>query len=443
MVWDTGFVDTLSANLVVEKYPRARPQHNRRRPAVGAPFHAVFADEGKPFRLIRPPAAASSASLGLVHGCAALSRWRTRFFEGDGEARGRECFLKYFLGQERGGGEGGAGGQAVMSWSTLVVPVFSHAKDSRSFTSWGRGPDTVYLAKDDMLGLERASAGWTMCLRPFTRVARSRPHVDAEQRVAPPTDQATFHQWSVGSLYYWALVMAEGNYRTLGPHAGYELRRRQPVVGHAHLRHLRERDAIVNYLDDDSTGTADAVIAIAGATIPSSVKVKYLAATLVVQKGGYAWAEQTFGSFFESDGRPTGIQTENITTVQRARAGLCARVPNDNVFTEDKGYMPSVTFATTAATRTHNTATVDPTVFATSNGNGMSDHDLAGTSKPPSVAPRMASASVIAAAVVVGAVVAVLGRVMLDSEATQTAEGDDSDCLLHTYILKDASIPGQ
>jgi hypothetical protein len=39
------------------------------------------------------------------------------------------------------------------------------------------------------------------------------------------------------------------------------------------------------------------VISIAGATMPSSVKVKYLAATSVVQKGGFTWAGQVrFGS---------------------------------------------------------------------------------------------------------------------------------------------------
>jgi hypothetical protein len=53
------------------------------------------------------------------------------------------------------------------------------------------------------------------------------------------------------------------------------------------------RVAIFNYVDDPSGATdVHAAITISGTTMPSSVKVKYLLAKTVVQKGGYTWAGQ-------------------------------------------------------------------------------------------------------------------------------------------------------
>jgi hypothetical protein len=53
------------------------------------------------------------------------------------------------------------------------------------------------------------------------------------------------------------------------------------------------RVAAFNYVDDP-TGASDlnVVVSIAGGTTPAQVKVKYLAATSVSQKGGYTWAGQ-------------------------------------------------------------------------------------------------------------------------------------------------------
>lgn len=56
--------------------------------------------------------------------------------------------------------------------------------------------------------------------------------------------------------------------------------------------------------------------------------------------------------------------------------------------------------------------TVNPSVLATSNGNRMSENELAGTSKPPNAAPRSAQASLVGVGIVIGAVVAMLGRAM-------------------------------
>ncbi|KAJ7798872.1 glycoside hydrolase family 79 protein [Mycena olivaceomarginata] len=240
----------------------------------------------------------------------------------------------------------------------------------------------------------------------------------------PPTNQSTFHQWTVGALYYSALVMAE----VIGPSNNTQvinygvggLSSYTPIYN-IYENGTPVRVAIFNYIDDPSgTNTVHAVISLSGATMPSSVKVKYLAATTVVQKGGYTWAGQTFGKNFESDGRPMGqedIKTVNCDTTAKTctvdvtAPGFALVFLNDDAFTEDKG-APPMTFPTTAHTRTHNTATVEPSVLATSNGFRKSIHELAGTSKPPSAAPRTAKSSLVALSVVFGAVVVILGRVM-------------------------------
>ncbi|KAJ7838203.1 hypothetical protein B0H14DRAFT_3870172 [Mycena olivaceomarginata] len=110
---------------------------------------------------------------------------------------------------------------------------------------------------------------------------------------------------------------------------------------------------VFNYLSDPSgANTVHTVISIAGATMPSSMKVKYLAAMSVAQKGRFTWAGQTFGRIFESDGRPMGqedIQMVQCDTGAQTCRGRCPApglvdVPApglvfsmDNVFMENKG----------------------------------------------------------------------------------------------------------
>ncbi|KAJ6566783.1 hypothetical protein B0H19DRAFT_1138577 [Mycena capillaripes] len=239
---------------------------------------------------------------------------------------------------------------------------------------------------------------------------------------SPPTNQSTFHQWTIGPIYYSALVMAEAmgpsNNTQVVNYGVADLSSSTPIYG-IYENGVPVRVAIVNYLDDPTgASTVHAAISIAGATMPASVKVKYLAAKTVVQKGGITWANQTFGGNFDSDGRPMG--TEVVETVNcDTTAGTCTiDVPapgfalvflTDDAFTENKG-APSMTFATTAHTKTHNTATVDPSILSTSNGFIASNHELAGTSKKPSAALRTVQASVAALGLVIGTVVAMVGR---------------------------------
>ncbi|KAJ7227744.1 glycoside hydrolase family 79 protein [Mycena haematopus] len=242
---------------------------------------------------------------------------------------------------------------------------------------------------------------------------------------SPPTNESTFHQWSVGPLYYSALAMAEA----MGPsnntqvlnYGVADLSSFTPIYG-IYENGTPVRVAIMNYLDDPTgASNVQAVISIAGTTIPSSVQVKRLSAASVVQKGNITWANQTYGDFFASDGRPMGqevIETVNCdTTAQTCTVtvpapGFALVFLASDASTQETAGAASMTFPTTAYTKTHNTATVDPSVLATSNGYRMSEHELAGTSKPPSAARHSAQTSLVVVGVVIGAVVAMLGRAL-------------------------------
>jgi len=147
--------------------------------------------------------------------------------------------------------------------------------------------------------------------------------------------------------------------------------------------------ALFNFLNDRS-GAHDLSVAISvggGETgrptsTPASVRVKYLLADEVTTKVNLTWAGQTLGANFKSDGRLQG--EENIVTVPcDAATNTCTvKVPAPGfalVFLNDKAYTDSVpagntvTFATTAQTRTINTATIDPKVLETSNGHSGKD----------------------------------------------------------------------
>ncbi|KAG6894191.1 hypothetical protein C0993_012104 [Termitomyces sp. T159_Od127] len=190
----------------------------------------------------------------------------------------------------------------------------------------------------------------------------------------PPTNQSTFHQWTVGPMYYTALVAAE----SLGPSNGTQVldlgaNDFTPCYG------FYENGApvcvgCINYVTDP-TGASDlkVQIAIGGSGIgqpnqsPATVKVKYLLASSVSQKGNFTWAGQTFGDNFASDGRPVG--DINITTITcNGTMNLCtvpvsapsyALIYLTYTSLNKPGSAATQTFATTVHTRFRNTATVD------------------------------------------------------------------------------------
>ncbi|KAF9484212.1 glycoside hydrolase family 79 protein [Pholiota conissans] len=198
----------------------------------------------------------------------------------------------------------------------------------------------------------------------------------------PPTNESVFHAWTVGPIYYSALVMAEA----LGPSNASQVIDLQangnnsfsPAYGIWENGNL-VRALLINFANDPS-GASDLQVdlSMTGGQMPSQVDVKYLLANNVTQKGNYTWAGQTFGGNFQSDGRPIG--TENITSVpcNTGTQGACTiHVPAPGaalVFlsgsgaAQDTAGAPSQTFSTSTVTKAHNTVTIDAASLATSNG---------------------------------------------------------------------------
>ncbi|KAF8888693.1 hypothetical protein CPB85DRAFT_1334395 [Mucidula mucida] len=218
--------------------------------------------------------------------------------------------------------------------------------------------------------------------------------------VTPPTNQSTYHQWTIGPVYYAALIMAEalGASNTsqildLNANTGNEFTPAYAIYENGNP----VRVALFNYITDPTGGsTYTASIAIGGGETgqsimtPATVKVKYLAADSVSQKGNFMWAGQTFGDHFASDGRLMGDEDVQTVTCDQANNVCPITVPAPGfalVFLSDEAQtesdaVPSTTFATTAHTKLVNTATVDQSVLETSNGHSGGDgRDFSSTSK--------------------------------------------------------------
>ncbi|KAJ7090786.1 hypothetical protein B0H15DRAFT_836879 [Mycena belliarum] len=344
-VWDSGYVDKFAANLAylaVEKYPRD---------------NCAFAFGGPGANVTDPQ---SVQGLYLTHD--AHKELLAPYLNSTAYAQLKG---KPFLMFETNTGSCGG---------------FNGISDSFTAALWGIDY-ALQMAHSNFSGAMFHIGGQNVFYNPFT---------------SPPTNESTFHQWTIGPLYYTALAMAEA----MGPSNNTQvldlqiqgLSAQTPVYG-IYENGTPVRVAIVNYIDDPSgANDVKAVISIAGGTVPASVKVKYMAAESVVTKGNITWAGQTFGGHFESDGRPMG--TEQIVDVPCDAGAQTCTVPvrapgfalvflTDAALAEEKQGGPSKTFATTAQTKTRNTATVESGVLATSNGYRMSEHELAGTSKRP------------------------------------------------------------
>lgn len=120
--------------------------------------------------------------------------------------------------------------------------------------------------------------------------------------IPPPGAQAAYHQWTVGPVYYAALAMAEA----LGGSGTAQVIDLFPNNANAYTpaygiyeNGQMARVALFNYMTD-SSGAHDytATLNIGGTgsgeanATPSTVKVKYLRAASVAQKGNITWAGQ-------------------------------------------------------------------------------------------------------------------------------------------------------
>jgi hypothetical protein len=97
---------------------------------------------------------------------------------------------------------------------------------------------------------------------------------------APPVNQSTFHEWTVGATYYSAIVLAETLGKTntsriidLGANGGNGLTPAYAIYEQDSLSKV----ALINYMDDNQTEANALSVTIQVPTgVPGSVQVKYV-----------------------------------------------------------------------------------------------------------------------------------------------------------------------
>ncbi|KAJ7064929.1 glycoside hydrolase family 79 protein [Mycena amicta] len=226
---------------------------------------------------------------------------------------------------------------------------------------------------------------------------------------APPTNQSKFYEWTIGAVYYSALISSEvfgkTNTSRIIDLLGNDANIYTPQYA-IYENNALARVALFNYITD-STGASDytATLTVSGGTVPSSVQVKYFLSDSVSTKTNITWAGQTLGQVHEVDGRFKNDL--NIVTIScDAGANTCAiPVPAPAfalVFLEEEADIATVTFPTTAVTNTKNTVTVPSSVLATSNGMSGKDWELGSTSSGSNNAAQRTASVEISSAVWMG-----------------------------------------
>ncbi|KAJ7572949.1 hypothetical protein C8J56DRAFT_1133482 [Mycena floridula] len=232
----------------------------------------------------------------------------------------------------------------MMETNTAACGGFPGISDSFGAALWGLDYG-MQLAHSNFSGGMMHVGGLTAFYNPFTPSA---------------TNESSFHGWSVGPIYYSILVMAEA----MGPTNASQIidlkanddNEFTPAYA-IYENGAPARVALFNYIDDPSgASTYSATISINGGSPLSQVKVN------------------PFGGVYESDGRIKG--EVDIQTVTCNGGNCIIKVPAPGfalVFVSEQALAGSdtgtpVTFPTTVFTKTLNTATVDPSLLATSNG---------------------------------------------------------------------------
>ena len=211
---------------------------------------------------------------------------------------------------------------------------------------------------------------------------------------SPPTNQSSYHQWTVGPVFYASLILAEafgksGTSRILDL-AANNANPYTPAYGIWQNGALAKL-ALFNYVTDPTGASASNVtFALGGGTTgqpagtPATVKVKYLSSNSTASRN-ITWANQTFGLYFESDGRlMNDLYIETVTCNTDNTCNVTVPAPGFALvfLTDDPvnlGPDPSQTFSTTAYTKSFNTATVNSTELADSNGHSGKDRENLGS----------------------------------------------------------------
>jgi hypothetical protein len=242
-------------------------------------------------------------------------------------------------------------------------------------------------------GLQMASVGFT-----GANVHVGGQNVYYNPFTAPPSNE-TYHQWTIGGIFYAHLVVSEafgstGTAQIVDLNANYG--EDQTPAYAIYENGVPARVVIINYVDD-ATGKNDLTVNInigGGQTntpnsVPATVRVKYLTAPGIGNKANITWAGQGFGGDYESNGILAGNET--ITTITCDQTTNTCTIPVHApaialVFLNDEAFQKSeptgtVTFATSTLTQKHGTLTVNPSVLATSNGHSGNTRQSGSTSK--------------------------------------------------------------
>ncbi|KAH9929444.1 uncharacterized protein B0H18DRAFT_1153432 [Fomitopsis serialis] len=223
----------------------------------------------------------------------------------------------------------------------------------------------------------------------------------------PPTNQSSYHQWTIGSTFYAVLVMAEalgstsssssGNLQVvdLGMNGGNPFTPGYAVYEGGSLA----RAVFINFMTDASGANDLQVNLQVQEGVPGSVQVKYLQAPSVSEHFNITWAGQTMGGQFASDGRLQGTQSIQTVTCDTSANKCTITVPAPGLAlvsfepSSSTSY-PTHTFATTAVEAT--ATKVDPSVVATSNGSpgggshaGSTSRGKSQTSRGTGIAPSL------------------------------------------------------
>ncbi|KAH9850236.1 hypothetical protein C2E23DRAFT_896579 [Lenzites betulinus] len=266
--------------------------------------------------------------------------------------------------------------------NTASCGGFPGVSDAFATALWGVDYG-LQLANSNFTGAMFHAGGQNVTYNPFTG-----------SPLAAPTNESSFHQWTVGPIFYSSLVVAEAlgttntsRVKDLLPNGGNDYTPAYAIYENDALARM----VLINFLDDPS-GANDytATISVGGQqfgeanAMPTQVTVKYLLAPSVSEKDNITWAGQTLGGRFQADGRLIG--TESIQTVPcHTSANICQiTVPAPGValvFVSAPAQQAAAdaggasTYPTTVQTKHANTVTVDPAVVATSNGNSGKDRD--------------------------------------------------------------------
>ncbi|KAG6901045.1 hypothetical protein C0995_001586 [Termitomyces sp. Mi166 len=219
---------------------------------------------------------------------------------------------------------------------------------------------------------------------------------------APPTNQSSFNQWTIGAVFYSVLIVSEvfgkSNVSQIIDISNSGIYTPSYVI---YDNGALSKVALFNFIDDKS-GAHDvtATVTVDGGQVPSQVWVKYFLADSVSVRTNLMWAGQTFGNKFQVDGRLKGDL--NITTIPCDQSANQCHVPlkapsfalvflTDPLAADNAGSQTpnAVTFETTAFTKTVHTATVDPSVLATSNGHSGKERGMLGSTSPGSVSAAL------------------------------------------------------